>query len=134
MADVITNMEALERFVVHGVKDAMQALAPLKQHVETLVKLDIRDCGLTSEMLVMFLEQCPHLEVFTADKVDAAVAVVRQPWTCASMRQLRIEFYSEPETSSSSRFDEKQKWMIERWRGCFPWRDSACPSTGIEAD
>ena len=117
MADVITNMEALERFVVHGVKDAMQALAPLRQHVETLVELDIRDCGLTSEMLVMFLEQCPQLEVFTADKVDAAVAVVSQPWTCASMRQLQIEFYSEPETSSSSGFDEKQKWMIERLAG-----------------
>ncbi|KAF9373988.1 hypothetical protein CPB97_000202 [Podila verticillata] len=117
MADVITNMEALEKFVVHGVNDAMRALAPLKQHVETLVELDVRDCSLTSEMLVMFLEQCPRLEVFTADKVDAAVAVTSQPWACASMRQLRVEFYSVPEKSSLSGFDGKQKEMMERLGG-----------------
>ncbi|KAF9375701.1 hypothetical protein CPC16_000564 [Podila verticillata] len=115
MADVITNMEALEKFVVHGVKDAMRALAPLSQHVDTLVELDIRDCSLTSEMLVMFLEQCPRLEVFTADKVDVTVAVMSQPWACESMRQLRVEFYSEPEKSSL--FDGRQKEMMERLAG-----------------
>ncbi|KAG0022194.1 hypothetical protein BGZ81_008634 [Podila clonocystis] len=71
MAVVVGNMDALERFVVHGLKEAMQALAPLEQHVETLVELDIRDCDLMSEKLVVFLEQCPRLQPFLPELGEA---------------------------------------------------------------
>ncbi|KAG0351415.1 hypothetical protein BG005_009137 [Podila minutissima] len=117
MADVIRNMDMLERFVVHGVREAMQALAPLEMHVETLVELDVRDCGLTSERLVVFLEQCPRLQVFVADKVEAAVAAKSRPWACCvGIRRLQVEFYAE-ERSFLPGLDEMLEHLLERLAG-----------------
>ncbi|KAG0080995.1 hypothetical protein BGZ93_005126 [Podila epicladia] len=117
MADVIRNIDTLERFVVHGVREAMLALAPLEKHVETLVELDVRDCNLTSERLVVFLEQCPRLQVFVADKVEAAVAARSRPWACCtSMRRLQVQFYVE-ELSLSPELDGVLEHLLERLAG-----------------
>lgn len=95
----------------------MQALAPLEQHVETLVELDVRECNLTSKRLVMFLEQCPRLQVFVADKVDAVVAAKSRLWAYySSMRQLQLEFYL-GEPSFLPELDEALEHLLEKLGG-----------------
>lgn len=115
VAEMIRNMDALKKFAAHGkVEVTMCSLEPLMQHVETLVELNIRDCKLSSDRLVMLLEQCPRLEVFVAYKLDISVAIKSLPWACVGLRQLRVKLYSNPELTSRPGFDEEQKEMMQR--------------------
>lgn len=69
MEVVIANMEGLERFAAHPLKNQGRTTEALKMHVETLVEVDLWLCRLSSADTVRFLQKCPRLRVLVANKV-----------------------------------------------------------------
>ncbi|KAG0022504.1 hypothetical protein BGZ82_011009 [Podila clonocystis] len=112
---ILSIMDALEKFCVRqlGRRHATQhELAPLSRHMETLVELDIRVCDLDQVTLVTFLGQCPRLQVYVANGIDAKVAVKSQPWVCTGRRVLRVAFRA-AENSSYAEMTQIEKLQVQ---------------------
>lgn len=120
LVPIIRNMDALEKFSVGPLRHARHELAPLQQHVDTLVELDLWHCNLAEATLVRFLEQCPRLQVFVANRIQAEAVVKSRPWVCTGMRQLRVPLQSTPMSQLHSPvpgLDEEHEQLLERLAG-----------------
>ncbi|KAG0351414.1 hypothetical protein BG005_009136 [Podila minutissima] len=117
---IIRNMAALEKFCVRRLgrrPNIRHELAPLQQHVNTLVELDIWGCPLEHATLVGFLEQCPRLQVFVADCINAAWVTRSRPWVCAGLRKFRVQFHVYNGSNMDTWFDKQQEMLLERLAG-----------------
>lgn len=82
MSTVIENMHLVQKMSINRLKSASRCLESLSEHLETLVELNIWQCYLPSTTVVMFLEECPLLQVFVGDVVGSGVVLESQPWVC----------------------------------------------------